>query len=434
MFDQLVPQFNSSWKPTSGLEYVNGIDQPSHDGTDGIEYLSAFSGVPGLSAARRNTGDGSFTLYRTINPEEQWKANATIGPDGKVNIGEWAHDRVTPLKQQLAEFAALAAAAYGGLNAAGFLGGGGATAGAGAGAASGAGATGSTGAVDALSSYFGGLGGAEGSLAATGLPAAGGEWAALASSAGAPAWEAAAGAIPEIGMGGMSSGLPASFAADFGLSGGIGNALTSMLPSSAGGWLNLGGNLLSGAMGSRAAGKAADAQLQAGRESNALIKSMYDQTRSDNMPALDARNYALGGYRNLLANPSGVTADPGYQFTLNEGTKALERSAAARGGLYSGRAMKESQRFGQDLATSKLDNALNRFGNLAGLGQVGAGTVANAGQNYGNQVGNNMLSMGNAAASGYVGSNNAWSNAISGALKGWQEEDLLKRLFPGQGG
>jgi hypothetical protein len=35
-------------------------------------------------------------------------------------------------------------------------------------------------------------------------------------------------------------------------------------------------------------------------------------------------------------------ADPGYAFRLSEGQKALERSAAARGGLISGPALKSS--------------------------------------------------------------------------------------------
>jgi len=51
-------------------------------------------------------------------------------------------------------------------------------------------------------------------------------------------------------------------------------------------------------------------------------------------------------------------ADPGYAFRMSEGMKALERSAAARGGLLSGANLKNTQRFGQDLASQEYQNAL----------------------------------------------------------------------------
>jgi hypothetical protein len=161
---------------------------------------------------------------------------------------------------------------------------------------------------------------------------------------------------------------------------------------------------------------------------------MYDTTRSDNLPALTARNAGLTGYQNLLANPNSVASDPGYQFGLNQGVQALDRSAAARGNLYSGQQIKAQQRYGQDYAGTKYDAALNRQGNLAGLGQVGSGTIANAGQNYASQAGQNMLGQGNAQGSAYVGSANAWNGAIGNALASWQQNDLLKKLIPGYGG
>jgi len=54
-------------------------------------------------------------------------------------------------------------------------------------------------------------------------------------------------------------------------------------------------------------------------------------------------------------------ADPGYAFRMTEGLKALDRQAAARGGLISGAALKASQGYGQDLASQEYMNAFNRF-------------------------------------------------------------------------
>ena len=52
---------------------------------------------------------------------------------------------------------------------------------------------------------------------------------------------------------------------------------------------------------------------------------------------------------------------PGYQFTLNEGLKAVDRSAAARGGLLSGRAVKEATRYAEGVANQDYYNAYDRW-------------------------------------------------------------------------
>lgn len=68
---------------------------------------------------------------------------------------------------------------------------------------------------------------------------------------------------------------------------------------------------------------------------------------------------------------------PDYQFRLEQGQQALERSQAARGGLLSGRAALEAQRFGQGEASAEYGNYINRLQSLAGMGQSAAGGAAN---------------------------------------------------------
>ena len=53
--------------------------------------------------------------------------------------------------------------------------------------------------------------------------------------------------------------------------------------------------------------------------------------------------------------------DPGYQFRKDEGNKAIDRGQAARGGFYSGGAIKEAQRFAQGLATEEFGNTYGRY-------------------------------------------------------------------------
>ena len=116
-------------------------------------------------------------------------------------------------------------------------------------------------------------------------------------------------------------------------------------------------------------------------------------------------------------------ADPGYQFRMAEGMKALERSAASRGILQSGGTLKDITRFGQDAASQEYQNAFQRY--LAerqqklqpleyriGLGQAAAsGQAANIGSTAQN-VGNLTTSMGNIRSAGIMGQANAFTNTL----------------------
>jgi hypothetical protein len=106
--------------------------------------------------------------------------------------------------------------------------------------------------------------------------------------------------------------------------------------------------------------------------------------------------------------------DPSYQFRFAEGQRALDRSAAARGGALSGGAIKASARFGQNLASTEYSNVWNRLATIAGIGKSTADTIGNYGMNYATQAGDMMTQGANARASGYVGSSNAWGGTLAG--------------------
>jgi hypothetical protein len=128
-------------------------------------------------------------------------------------------------------------------------------------------------------------------------------------------------------------------------------------------------------------------------------------------------------------------ADPGYAFRLNEGMKALDRQAAARGGLISGGALKAAQRFGQDLGSQEYQNAFNRYQvnranqltplqSMAGMGQTTAAQLGNAGQNYATNAGNAYGAAAQAQASGYMGAANAIGQGV-GQYLGYQSNNSL---------
>jgi hypothetical protein len=173
-----------------------------------------------------------------------------------------------------------------------------------------------------------------------------------------------------------------------------------------------------------AAGYAARSQADAAAASTKLQRDQFDQTRADNAPLLGARNDALSQIQNLLKNPNGITNDPGYQFGVDQGTRALNSGAASRGMTYSGAAGKALTRFGNDYAGTKLDASYNRLSNLAGMGQVGANNNQQAGMNYANNAGNNMIGAANAGGAAAMSGARGWGNALNsvsayGQRNGW---------------
>jgi hypothetical protein len=139
---------------------------------------------------------------------------------------------------------------------------------------------------------------------------------------------------------------------------------------------------------------------------------------------------------NFLANQ-----DPGYAFRMSEGLKGLERSAAARGGLLSGSALKGITRYGQGLASDEYQNAFNRYqtsrtntlnpyASLAGVAQSSANTLGNAAGQFGAQIGSNIIGAGNAAAAGQIGQANAIAGGVGQGINFYQNQQFMNRLFP----
>jgi hypothetical protein len=128
--------------------------------------------------------------------------------------------------------------------------------------------------------------------------------------------------------------------------------------------------------------------------------------------------------------------DPGYAFRMKEGLRALENTAAARGGLMSGNQMRGITRFGQELGSQEFGNAFNRYQaeraarlnplqSLTGMGQTTAANIAGQAGQFGQAMGANIIGAGNARASGYIGGANALSNAVSQGLNYYQNQDLM---------
>jgi len=92
--------------------------------------------------------------------------------------------------------------------------------------------------------------------------------------------------------------------------------------------------------------------------------------------AATGRLAALSGLNGGNEQAFALAQDPGYQFRMNQGVAALDRSAAGRGLLLSGAQTKALNDYGQGMASSELSNAYNRVAGIADAGRGAAGNLA----------------------------------------------------------
>jgi hypothetical protein len=114
---------------------------------------------------------------------------------------------------------------------------------------------------------------------------------------------------------------------------------------------------------------------------------------------------------------------PDYNFRREEGQRDIGNSFAARGGAFSGNALRALTEYNSNLAAGEYGNFFNRLAGLANIGQGGTAQTAHAGANMANnitstigntanQVGNNLMQAGNARASGIQGRYNALGDGL----------------------
>lgn len=113
-------------------------------------------------------------------------------------------------------------------------------------------------------------------------------------------------------------------------------------------------------------------------------------------------------------------SDPGYQFGLDQGQRALSRRIAASGGRVSGAALKAADQYATNYATTgygaayqRRQDRMNRLAALAGIGQTATAGGAAAGSNSANQISNLISSQGNASGGAQLAQGNIWGNAVN---------------------
>lgn len=175
--------------------------------------------------------------------------------------------------------------------------------------------------------------------------------------------------------------------------------------------------------------RALEEQKKAVGDANQLMWDMYQQQRKDMEPWRAAGSSALTSLQGDFMKD--WQKDPAYQFQLNEGNKAINAAASARGLGNSGATLKALTKYGQDYANTAYDQAYNRqynrLSSLAGLGSNAASTnAANAGQ-YGQGVAANYIGLGNVQAANQMAGVNGMSGLLNNGL------NVAGSIFTGRG-
>lgn len=197
-----------------------------------------------------------------------------------------------------------------------------------------------------------------------------------------------------------------------------------------------------------AANKQAGAVTSAANSSIQEQNNEYNQTRADQAPwrttgasALDqvAKLYGLDtvdANGNTVkgtgqADFSSFTASPDYNFTLQQGQDAINRSAAAKGGLLSGAAVKAGTQYASGLADQTFQNYVGNLEGVSGAGQAATNATQAAGTNAANSISGAYTNAGNARATAYGTAGQSVANTANGLSQNYM---LYKYLNPGSAG
>lgn len=171
--------------------------------------------------------------------------------------------------------------------------------------------------------------------------------------------------------------------------------------------------------------------------SQSMLPALSNQYQQTNTNLTTAFNNAQDAVPNGMSIEQ-LKQTPGYQWNLDQGLKAVQNSAAAKGLGVSGAALKGAATYATGLADSTYQNQFNnqqtRFSDLSqqfsnaynqnnavynqlygpvALGQSAAAQSGVIGQQGAAQAGNNIAGAGQALAAGDLRAGNAYANGLN---------------------
>lgn len=201
----------------------------------------------------------------------------------------------------------------------------------------------------------------------------------------------------------------------------------------------VGSALIGGAVAARGASKQEKAIREGAKQQTEATLTGQREALAVTQPFRDlglqqlnqlAALYSEGGEYSRMPTVDELQFDPGYQMRFDEGMRALERSAAARGNLLSGPMLRGVTRFGQELKSQEYQNAMARamaqrgartnvLSTIGGMGPAIAGQQANIYTGTGANLANIAGQAAQGRASAYGAQYNALGQAIGQAGMGY---------------
>ncbi|MCE7073693.1 hypothetical protein LZG74_25510 [Dyadobacter sp. CY327] len=193
-----------------------------------------------------------------------------------------------------------------------------------------------------------------------------------------------------------------------------GNSIANALTGSGSGGSSLGKiAAVGGAANSYMAQEQAEDDILAQQARSEAALAPYQQIGLQSQQSLSDRlkaGFDIGDYQ----------SDPSYQFQLDQGQNAIDRSLGAKGKMFSGEALKASQDYGQGLASQYYGDAFTRW--LQENGQMGS--LGNSGQAAAGAMTGVYDNVGNAQANAGVAQSNVLNGMLSG-LSGAGASDII---------
>lgn len=175
--------------------------------------------------------------------------------------------------------------------------------------------------------------------------------------------------------------------------------------------------------------KAEKAQQQGIAKAEGIQQQALAQTRTDLQPYMDLGTAGASGLQRLLADPNSIADSAAYQWRVGQGLQGLDRSAAARGALFSGGHSADLIRFGQGEAAQEYGNQWQRLAGLASTGQNTATNLGNLGQGHAATLGGLAMGSADVRASGYqnqASNINQLAYGVGGGINDWYQANKAR--------
>ena len=197
------------------------------------------------------------------------------------------------------------------------------------------------------------------------------------------------------------------------------------------------GSLISGLIGKSGADKQSNAVAAAQQAANEERRKALAQTRTDLAPYMATGTNALmmagnaAGVNGADGNAAALAsfqASPGYQYQVDQGTRAVEAAASAQGLAHSGATVRAVQDRATNLANMDFGAYYNRLSGLAGSGQQAATNLGQFGAGTSQGIADTATSAGTAQASIYGQQAQSMGNSVNSfannALYGMRRNSL----------